>query len=160
MLWILTASVHPAVMGTKWNENCYYMNGYSCRKLRCFLPREMRLCKNEFRNLRVIDVKSAEPTWTVNTDLYPYLYNIYCTPAIFILVIYITVSIKCDRHKLYRYDEAGLVIALKVVNIIYLHIYQTNISIDLIILLCTGDCLIYLTTSRATSVRGCNTHRI
>ena len=55
-LWIHTAPVHPALMGTRWNENLYCVNGYSCRKLRCVVPREMRLWTREFQYLGVINV--------------------------------------------------------------------------------------------------------
>ena len=53
-IWIHTATVHPAVMGNRWNENQHCVNGYSCRNLRFFLSREM--WKNEFQYLGVINV--------------------------------------------------------------------------------------------------------
>ena len=55
-LWIHTTSAHLTVMGTRWNENCYSVNGYSCRKLRCIHPREIKLWKSEFQYLRVHNV--------------------------------------------------------------------------------------------------------
>ena len=39
------------------------MNGYSCRKFSCILPREMRLWKSEFHCLGVINVKVRWPYW-------------------------------------------------------------------------------------------------
>ena len=35
-LWIHIASVHPAVIGTRWNGNCYCENGFSCGKCAAF----------------------------------------------------------------------------------------------------------------------------
>ena len=49
-------------MGTEWNEKWHYVNGYSCRKLCCILPKEMRLSKSEFQCLGVTNVMSTEPT--------------------------------------------------------------------------------------------------
>ena len=43
------ASVHPAVMGTWWNEQWRIVNGNSCRKCAEFSPEEMRPYKREFQ---------------------------------------------------------------------------------------------------------------
>ena len=43
------ASVHPAVMGTWWNENWRIVNGISCGKCAEFSPEETRLHTREFQ---------------------------------------------------------------------------------------------------------------
>ena len=45
------ASVHPAVMGTRWNERTILCEWLQLQKMRCTLPREMRLYKSEFQYL-------------------------------------------------------------------------------------------------------------
>ena len=47
---IHTASVHPAVMGTRWNEN-WLRKYFQQQKVCCIHRGDMKLCKSEFQYL-------------------------------------------------------------------------------------------------------------
>ena len=73
-LWSHTTSGYSAVMGTRWNDNLYCVNGYSCRNFMLYSSQgnetewvpipEHNWCKVHWIYLNI---------WTINICLYHYI---------------------------------------------------------------------------------------
>ena len=72
-------SVHPAVMGTWWNEQWTTMNGNSCRKCAEFPPEEMRPYKREFQyhGCKLWSLLNSMGYQPINIHIYIYIYILH-----------------------------------------------------------------------------------
>ena len=77
--WIHTASVHPAVKGTRWNEKLVLCEWLQLQKIRCIQPGEMTVkewvpilggnwCKVQW---------AFGDIWTINDHLFPFTFIYY-----------------------------------------------------------------------------------